>query len=359
MEDKTLNINVPKNELGAISNIKANFPSLAERSVVGVFVASNYKANKKYLKTFLEGMLAGFFVAIGYYVALYGASKFADAGVQTVLIGAMFPVAILLITFVGGSLFTTNCLGFTNACVKDVKFNKFFKNLAICYGGNIVGSLVVFLILLAMGVLVPYLKDSNGNNAYTDHGAFTQLAADFTLKKIGELGSALRTGESISAGLVIGTFFSNFFSGIICNVFVCVTLYITFSTKNIAAVVIMLWLTIFVFVISGTPHCIANLILFFCNISQSLVVSSGMDSANILAQSGQTFLPVETPYLFLGVNIIPSILGNFIGGGILIPGIVYLIYKDKIQKISKELSSESIADSAKELVSKLHSSIAL
>lgn len=218
--------------------IKPNFTSIAEKAAVGAFVSSHYKANKKYLKTFLEGILGGFFVSIGFVVALYASSSL-DGAPKTILISAIFPIGILLVTFVGGSLYTTNCVGFINACTKDVKYKTFFTNLVISYLANIVGAAMVFAILLLMGMIVPYVQ-SGDKLSYSDNGSFASAVASFSFKKLGSFGTQLGAEKTITAGAIAATFFSNVFSGIVCNVFVCVTLYITFSTKNIAAIFFMI-----------------------------------------------------------------------------------------------------------------------
>lgn len=339
--------------------IKPNFTSIAEKAAVGAFVSSHYKANKKYLKTFLEGILGGFFVSIGFVVALYASSSL-DGAAKTILISAIFPIGILLVTFVGGSLYTTNCVGFINACTKDVKYKTFFTNLVISYLANIVGAAMVFAILLLMGMIVPYVQ-SGYKLSYSDNGSFASAVASFSFKKLGSFGTQLGLGaeKTITAGAIAATFFSNVFSGIVCNVFVCVTLYITFSTKNIAAIFFMIWLSIFVFVASGTQHSVANLIVLFCNFAQSLVVSTGLDSNTVTSIEVGHHIPSMMPLYFLTLNLIPSIIGNFLGGGILIPGIVYFIYKDKLQQASKDLVLEKSSELIDDLTSKIHASVTL
>lgn len=340
--------NTDSNEKAKNSNSRLS--SLSEKGALGCFVSSHYKATKKYKKTFIEGILGGFFISLAFVVALI-ASKPLDTSVRTVMVSAIFPLGILLVTFIGGSLYTTNCIGFINAYAKSVKYKQYFLNLTICYLANIVGSFLVFGITILTGILVPYIKDANGKYLYTDNGNFSEVIANISFTKLGVLGTLLDKNQTITVSAIIGTFFSNILSGIICNIFVCVTLYITFTTKNIAAIFFMIWLSIFAFVLSQTQHSVANLILIFCNMAQTISfnLDSTMNSVATATHHFNTLMPVY----FIGVNLIPSIIGNFLGGGILIPGFVYTINKEKIQKISKDLASGVYSEMVEDVKSKI------
>lgn len=343
-------------EIDNVSNPKSNssgLVSLAEKGALGGFVSSYYKATKKYKQTFIEGILGGFFISLAFVVALI-ASKPLDENIRVVMVSAIFPLGILLVTFVGGSLYTTNCVGFINACVKNVKHKQYFTNLTICYLANIVGAFIVFAIVISTGILVPYMKNSSGNFVYADNGNFSLVITNISFTKLGALGTMLSEGQEVTIGAIIGTFFSNILSGIICNIFVCVTLYITFTTKNIAAIFFMIWLSIFAFVLSQTQHSVANLILIFCNIAQTIAINLD-PSINTTTHHFSYMMPVY----FIGVNLIPSIIGNFLGGGVLIPGIVYLINKEKILKVSKELIQNSSSELLDDIKSKIKVSVTM
>lgn len=164
---------------GAILVKENHHLTLSKKAVLGTFEASMKKATKKYFHTFCEGILGGFFISLAYIAAIFSTIGIESAGMKLVVMGLVFTIAILLITFVGGCLYTSNCLGFLNVYVKNVKKKPFVTNLFVAYGGNFVGTFVAILILVLMGLVIPMYNDST-----IDHGAFSQAMNSVYMKKI-------------------------------------------------------------------------------------------------------------------------------------------------------------------------------
>lgn len=306
-----------------------NHISFSERAALGTFEASMRKANKKTFITFCEGILGGFFISLAYITAILVVKDVNQAGIKLLLMALVFPIAIMLITFIGGCLFTSNCIGFLNLVLKNIKSKNFIKSLIVAYCGNCVGTFIAALITLLIGLVIPLYGDQT-----IDHNYFASEASSIFIKKIWTIGEYLQTGKTINAKMFFFVFFSNLFSAIICNILIASTLYFTYATKNAAAISIMFIFDILAFVIGGFQHSVANSYLFWLNIFQGSMPSF---KPFLLSDGNYTNINPLTIAYFFSANLIPSIIGNFIGGGVFLPGMVYFIHKDKIKEFSKEL----------------------
>lgn len=103
-----------------------------------------------------------------------------------------------------------------------------------------------------------------------------------------------------------------FFSGILCNFLVAGSVYISHSTRNSAAKLLLIMLVITIFAAIGFSHVVANSYLWFLS---------------------PLFNFYETKFTFgqflqFGYqNQLPTLFGNFIGGGIWLPFMYYFIFK--------------------------------
>lgn len=305
--------------------------SFSERAALGTFKASMIKANKKAFITFCEGILGGFFISLAYITAILVVKDISQAGIKLMLMALVFPIAIILITFIGGCLFTSNCIGFLNLLLKNIKSKNFIKSLVVAYCGNCVGTLIAAIITLLIGLVLPLYGDQT-----IDHNYFASEASALFIKKIWTIGEHLQNypNQNIDARMFFYVFFSNLFSAIICNILIASTLYFTYSTKSATAISIMFIFDILAFVVGGFQHSVANSYLFWLNIFQA---SAPSFKPFLLNDGSYTNINPMTIAYFFGANLLPSIIGNFIGGGIFLPGLVYFLHKDKIKEFSKYL----------------------
>jgi len=73
------------------------------------------KTKTKSLKIFVLGIMGGIFIALGfiaYITVTQSLGANVDPGLSKLLGAAVFPVGLMLVLFVGGSLFTGNNLAF-------------------------------------------------------------------------------------------------------------------------------------------------------------------------------------------------------------------------------------------------------
>ena len=140
----------------------------------------------------------------------------------------MFAIAVLLISLVGGELFTGNNLVMAfGAYDKKVSWKDAGKVWFISYIGNFVGCVILSLIFVWAGAA--------GTKDYF----------------AGFIGAKL----SIPVNEM-------FFRAVLCNFFVCLGVLCGIKLKSEAAKILMIIMCISVFVVSGFEHCIANMGIF-------------------------------------------------------------------------------------------------
>ena len=100
-----------------------------------------------------------------------------------------------------------------------------------------------------------------------------------------------------------------FTSAILCNIIVCTGVCLAYNCKEEFAKITVLWLAIVVFVLSGTEHVVANMYYLFVAL----------------------FYGAQLTVKGVFYNLSISAVGNFIGGGVIVSGINYLISNSNIE----------------------------
>lgn len=238
------------------------------------------KVNNDWKKTFLAAILAGLFIGLGYYA--YFTSTYIYNGNPTgKSIGALlFPVGIMLVLITGAELFTGNCLVTFGYLDGRYKMKHVLKNWFLVYTGNLVGSLLLAVLITGAGSL------DDLRIAYLDYSLLTP-----------------------KSNL---TFIQAFFRGIICNIFVTLSVYVSYASKSMSGKILGMWLPVTIFVIGGFEHSVANMFIF------PLGLMNGVE----LSMKGM-----------LINNLLPVTLGNIAGGALIIPLFYYNIFVNR-KKIS-------------------------
>lgn len=245
------------------------------------------KASMPAAKCFVAAMLAGAFIGFGgmYFCTFLGDPTMPFAA-QRMVGGICFCLGLTLVLCCGAELFTGNVLMICAKASGKIPWTGVFRNWGIVWIGNLAGS------LLAMAVI--YLTNLQGMNG-------------------GAVGEAF---VSVAAGKVALDPVTLFFKAIMCNVLVCLAVWIGFSGKTVADKVLGLLLPISAFVACGFEHCVAN--MFF--LPMGLVLNSvGFGAAGAVTLGG------------IAYNLVLATLGNIAGG--LIVGLAYwFIYRKKQEK---------------------------
>ncbi len=275
-------VQLPSAEALAPAQIEAKAEALAEG-----------KVKLPEAKCFVLAMFAGAFIAFGAsFFGLCLGDPSLPFAVQRILGGVCFCLGLELVLCCGGELFTGNSLMICAAKSGRVSWTDMAKNWLLVWVGNFAGSLLVVIIMYLSG-----LQNMNG----------------------GAVGDAF---VSIAAGKASLDWFTLTFKAILCNVFVCLAVWIGFGSKTVADKVVGIILPISAFVAMGFEHCVAN--MFFLTMGLGCRVAGfGAAVANVDA-------------LTLGgicYNLFFATVGNVIGGAVLVGlGYWYCYHKDPVQE---------------------------
>lgn len=251
------------------------------------------------IQMILLGIMAGIFIGIGgeaSNVAMHGIS---DVGLSRLVAGAVFPVGLMMIIFLGGELFTGNCLIITALLDKKDTVKQMCIDLVIVYISNLIGA-----------SLVAFLVSRTGQWDYTS-GA---LGA-FTIK--------------VAAGKIGMNFGKAVISGILCNILVCVAVLMATSATDIVSKVFAIYFPIWAFVISGFEHCVANMFYLPAGIFAAQNDTYVQKAIELYGLTQDKICSITVGNMFL-TNLLPVTIGNIIGG-IFVGIVYYVVYKKKFK----------------------------
>ena len=245
------------------------------------------KAAMPSAKCFVSAMLAGAFIAFGgmYFCLFMGDSSMSFA-VQRVAGAVSFCLGLVLVLCCGAELFTGDSLMCCAKASGKISWGGLARNWVIVWVGNLIGALVVV-------ALVYFAK------MYTMNG--------------GGVGEAM---VSVAASKVSPDWITLFVKGIVCNMLVCLAVWIGFSARTVIDKFVGVIFPISAFVACGYEHCVAN--MFF------LPTGFLLNSLGIGAEGAVTLAGVAS-------NLSAATLGNLVGG--LAIGMAYwFIYSKRKQK---------------------------
>lgn len=248
----------------------------------------------------LLGMTAGFFVAFGAEGSSLAMHGIADVGIARTLAGAVFPLGLMMIIMLGGELFTGNCLISMAVLDKRATVKGMLRNLIFVYASNFLGA-----------CLMAWMINHSGQLNYSGGGA-----GAFTIK--------------VALGKVSLDPLEAVISGILCNVLVCFAIFMAAAAKDIAGKCLAVFFPIFVFVISGFEHCVANM----------YYIPAGIMAAGnpVYAAKAEELYGISAGQLAglswanLADNLIPVTIGNIIGGMVFVGLLYWYLYQKKEAK---------------------------
>ena len=111
-------------------------------------------------------------------------------------------------------------------------------------------------------------------------------------------------------------FWEAFFRGVLCNILVCLAIWMAIAGRSVSGKVLAIVFPISAFVAAGFEHSIAN--MYF--------IPMGM----LLKSAGHTVVNVDViGWAGFARNMMPVILGNMVGGSVLVGLVYYVIYLRK------------------------------
>lgn len=262
--------------------------------------ASAGKTQLPLLRMVLLGIFAGIFIACGASASSVAMHAVPNVGLARLVAGCIFPVGLMMIVFVGGELFTGDCLMIMGCLHGSYSLWSMLQVLTVVFFSNFLGA-----------ALLAALVSSSSQFGFSGG-----LLGAFTIK--------------VALGKVTMSFASAFVSGILCNLFVCIAVLMAAAAKDIAGKVWAIFFPIMAFVVSGYEHCVANMYYIPAGIFaaandtyvQAAMYQYGYSEAQLESLNWMNFLVK---------NLIPVTLGNIVGGMVLVGLPLYLIHREKLR----------------------------
>jgi formate transporter len=241
------------------------------------------KSNRDFFSTFTLAMMAGVFIGLGAaFFTFVIHDSMMSVGLTKLIGGLVFSLGLILVIITGAELFTGNNLIVMAFVSRKITFGQLLSNWGIVFTGNLFGSLIVVFLIFLTG-------------QWTAGG-----------------GTVGVTALMIANGKVNLTLLEAVSKGILCNILVCLAVYLCFSGRSVTDKILAILFPITAFVALGFEHSIAN--MYF--IPAGLLLKH---SPEVLAEA-QDILG-RTPDLsnltisgFILNNLLPVTIGNIIGG---------------------------------------------
>jgi formate transporter len=240
-------------------------------------------------------ILAGAFIALGAMFAttvLAGAAGSIPYGISRLLAGVVFCLGLILVVVGGAELFTGNTLMVMAWAAGKVKLAEMLRAWTIIYAGNFIGAIGTALLVYLSG---------------------QPLNAD---------GAIAAVAMRLAADKATLPFDHAFFLGILCNVLVCLAVWLSIGARTTSDKVLAVLFPVSAFVVAGFEHSVANMYL----IPLGLFLKAWAP-ASLWVQIGSTASDYSglTWWAFIG-SLVPVTLGNIIGGGVLVGGVYWFVY---------------------------------
>jgi formate transporter len=249
---------------------------IADR-VQGLCVA---KAATPLLSLVMLGMLAGAFIGLGslFYVIVASDPSLGFAA-SRVLGGLVFSLGLVLVVVAGAELFTGNNLLAMAWAQGSLSTRDVLHNWVVVCASNFAGAAGLAALVFLSG-----------------HTGMNDGAAGETYLRIAAAKSSLSWWEA-------------FFRGVLCNVLVCMAMWMTLAGRSVVDKVAAIVFPIAAFVAAGFEHSVAN--MYFFPLAMMLQTAAGE--------------PVQVAWLWR--NLVPVIAGNLVGGSVLVALVYYVIYR--------------------------------
>ena len=238
--------------------------------------ASIAKISQPLRQTLILAILAGSFIALG---AVFYTLALTDSqlgfGPSRLVGGAAFSLGLILVVVGGAELFTGNNLFVMAWADRKISSRQLLRSWAIVFFGNFVGALGIAVLVV--------------------------LSGTFSLSD----GGVGQTAVSMAQAKLELTLTEAFFRGILCNILVCLAVWLCYAARSVTDKIFAIILPIAAFVGLGFEHSVANM----------YVIPVAMISGGIDLQLGAFFL-----------NLAVVTAGNIVGGGGFVALVYWLVY---------------------------------
>jgi formate transporter len=239
-------------------------------------------------------VLAGAFIALG---AMFATTVLAGAGaipfgMSRLVAGVVFSLGLILVVIGGAELFTGNTLMVMALAARKITLTEMLRAWAIVYAGNFIGALGTAVLVVLSG---QYLAAK---------GQVAEVALSLALSKV-----ALPFEQAL-------------FLGVLCNVLVCLAVWLSLGARGTADKVLAVLFPVSAFVAAGFEHSVANMYLVPLGI---LIKTWAPATLWSQISTNASDLAMLTWPNFVWA-LVPVTIGNVIGGGVLVGAVYWFIY---------------------------------
>jgi formate/nitrite transporter len=256
--------------------------------------AGALKANRDAIGLMVLGLLAGAFIALGavFMTTVLTGGEVLPWGVARLLAGLVFSLGLILVIVGGAELFTGDSLMIVAYASRRITLGALLRAWLLVYVGNIGGSLGTAALVFLAG-----------------QHEFGGGAVGKTALAIASTKAALPTVQL-------------FFLAVLCNVLVCLAVWMSFAARSISGKVMVIVPPIAAFVAAGFEHSVANLYL----LPYGLAIKAWAEPEfwTAIGQNAAAF-----PELSIGNtlhNIVVATIGNLIGGSLMVGAVYWFVY---------------------------------
>lgn len=240
---------------------------ISDVEIISKSARNKYELSKNSPRKYItRAIVAGFYLVVAIILS-YTIGAILNPNYQEIariMVAATFSIALALIVFLGGELFTgNNMVMAVGVYTKTCNLKMALKVWCLSYLGNLLGAIIISFLFVKSGASLPLIQEY--------------------------ISGILAAKLNLSA-------FELFIRGILCNFIVCLGVLSTIRLKSESGKSIMMFWCVFAFVIAGFEHSIANM---------------GIFSVGYFALGGLSMTLIIK-------NLFWVTLGNIIGGGVLL-----------------------------------------
>ena len=243
------------------------------------------KARLPLLQMTMLGVLAGAFIALGgLFFTIVASDASLGFAATRVLGGAVFSLGLLLVVVAGAELFTGNNLLMMAWADGQLSTTEVLRNWGVVLVANLAGAVSVAALMVLSG--------HAGMNGGGVGEQYVRIAVTKTQLP----------------------FVTAFFSGVLCNALVCLAVWMALAGRSVVDKAVAIIFPISAFVAAGFEHSVANMYFIPAGLLLRDTVAAGIDASSLTVAS-------------FAVSLVPVILGNIVGGSVLVALVYYVIYR--------------------------------
>ncbi|MGO1284822.1 MAG: formate transporter FocA [Brachybacterium sp.] len=263
--------------------------------------AMHAKATAPWDRMILQTLGGGAFIALGF-VFMVTTQQGMDEwpiGLAQLIGGTVFSVGLGLVVISGSDLFTGTTMTLVPRLSGRISTGRMVGHWGISAAGNLIGAVLIALLLLFAGTHA------------TNDSAWGLIVLDITQAKLGH------------------DWHQAFFLGILANLAVCLAVWIATAGRSVTDKVLGVIGPIALFVATGFEHSVANMFMLPMGLLIKNFAGDPFWQGEAMKAAGATAADYSSITLgaTLWDNLVPVVLGNIVGGAVLVGAYFWAIHR--------------------------------